>query len=82
MFGELGVLNNKLRTFTTKVKSDECFLIEIKKDDFIHHIKIKTEIKDYYMKNEEKRNMLVSKLKEREIKTHNLKLVTQLTNDT
>jgi CRP-like cAMP-binding protein len=46
MFGELGVINNKLRTFTTKVKSNECTLMEINKRDFIHYINVKKDTKD------------------------------------
>jgi CRP-like cAMP-binding protein len=46
MFGELSVINNKLRTFTTKVKSNECTLMEINKRDFIHYINVKKDTKD------------------------------------
>jgi hypothetical protein len=43
---ELGVINNKLRTFTTKVKSNECTLMEIKKRDNIYYNNIKKDTKD------------------------------------
>lgn len=47
--------------------------MEIKKSDFLKYINVKKDIKDQCVISEEKRNMIVNKLKEREIKTHNLK---------